>query len=332
MTMVPAKYLSKSKQQNDSYNGCEDSYSSSCLLASDDDHHHHHHLQPIIMPEEESCCLNSNKEDDDDEDEGEGDDNEPWLQLGLGGQESAFNPINLQTQRRCNDLVELDLLPSSSSSSQPISLAFNPTNNHVITSTISNNSNLHQPLLLQHQHQHQQEVSWGYRPYLWQPTFTSLPSSSSSLSAQPHPSMNMYYLSPPFQYPGYNTISPSSSSSGIRVIDAPRKLRSSVWFMIQASQNQAKEPFLPQISRRYLRIKDGKMTVHVLMKYLVRKLRLNNESEVEITCRGQQLPHFLTLQDVRDNIWRLRNAVFSFADDSTTDYIMLLHYGRRSED
>ncbi|KAF5183741.1 hypothetical protein FRX31_026672 [Thalictrum thalictroides] len=206
------------------------------------------------MPEEEeeSCCLKSNKEDDDDNDNNK---DEPWLQLGLGGdsllssghqQSSSFNnPVNLmQTQGgRCNELVELDLLPSSSSSLQPISsLAFNPTNNN--TSSSSTNTmmmmNFHQPLLLQHHHQ-QQQFSLEHRPpYLWHHPFNSLPSSSSLPVQQPHPSigmgMGMYYSSSSSLY---NTISPSSSSSsGIRVIDAPRKLRSGVWFMIQASQNQ----------------------------------------------------------------------------------------------
>ncbi|KAL5082753.1 hypothetical protein RYX36_011174, partial [Vicia faba] len=41
-----------------------------------------------------------------------------------------------------------------------------------------------------------------------------------------------------------------------------------------------KEPFLPQIPKNYLRIKDGRMTVRLLMKYLVNKLKLENESEI----------------------------------------------------
>ncbi|PPS00651.1 hypothetical protein GOBAR_AA20009 [Gossypium barbadense] len=72
----------------------------------------------------------------------------------------------------------------------------------------------------------------------------------------------------------------SSPSSDVRIIDPPRRPHSGIWFVLQASQNQAKEPFLPQIPKSYLRIKDGKMTVRLLMKYLVNKLRLDSESEV----------------------------------------------------
>ncbi|KAF8118140.1 hypothetical protein N665_0006s0134 [Sinapis alba] len=68
-------------------------------------------------------------------------------------------------------------------------------------------------------------------------------------------------------------------SSSFRVIDPPRRLHSGIWFLLQASQNQTREPFLPQIPKSYLRIKDGKMTVRLLKKYLVNKLRLEHESQ-----------------------------------------------------
>lgn len=52
--------------------------------------------------------------------------------------------------------------------------------------------------------------------------------------------------------------------------------------------------------------------------------------QVEITCRGQQLLPFLTLQHVRDNIWSLREAPALLPDSSTTttDHVMVLHYAR----
>ncbi|KAJ0260874.1 RING finger protein [Hirschfeldia incana] len=68
-------------------------------------------------------------------------------------------------------------------------------------------------------------------------------------------------------------------SSSFRVIDPPRRPHSGIWFLLQASQNQTREPFLPQIPKSYLRIKDGKMTVRLLKKYLVNKLRLEHESQ-----------------------------------------------------
>lgn len=53
--------------------------------------------------------------------------------------------------------------------------------------------------------------------------------------------------------------------------------------------------------------------------------------QIEITCRGQQLLPFLTLQHVRDNIWSPRDTTTRplLSDSSTTtDHVMVLHYGR----
>ncbi|KAG6493787.1 hypothetical protein ZIOFF_048790 [Zingiber officinale] len=41
-------------------------------------------------------------------------------------------------------------------------------------------------------------------------------------------------------------------------------------------------PLLPQIPRSYLRIKDGRMTIRLLIKYLVNKLGLEDESELAL--------------------------------------------------
>ncbi|KAL8218805.1 hypothetical protein R6Q57_022178 [Mikania cordata] len=116
------------------------------------------------------------------------------------------------------------------------------------------------------------------------------------------------------------------------VINPPRRPHSGVWFMLQASQNQAKEPFLPQIPKSYLRIKDGRMTVGLLIKFLVNKLELGSESEVEMTCKGHKLLSTLTLQHVRDSIWNSpRNDVaFSVIPQSsaTINHLMVLNYGR----
>uniref|UniRef100_A0A0D9W4D5 Uncharacterized protein n=1 Tax=Leersia perrieri TaxID=77586 RepID=A0A0D9W4D5_9ORYZ len=118
----------------------------------------------------------------------------------------------------------------------------------------------------------------------------------------------------------------------IRVVLPPSAMAAAagVWFVLQAALHQ-REPFLPQIPRNYLRIKDGRVTVRLLTKYLANKLGLDDESEVEITCRGRQLLPILTLQHVRDSIWCQRDAVSpSFASDiSTADHIMVLQYGRR---
>lgn len=106
-----------------------------------------------------------------------------------------------------------------------------------------------------------------------------------------------------------------------------------VWFALQAAPHQGREPFLPQIPRCYLRIKDARVTVRLLIKYLAGKLGLEDESEVEITCRGRPLSAFLTLQQVRDGIWCQGDAAIlppSVAPDiSTANHLMVLQYGRR---
>ncbi|CAL9181835.1 unnamed protein product [Musa acuminata subsp. burmannicoides] len=121
---------------------------------------------------------------------------------------------------------------------------------------------------------------------------------------------------------------PSLSSGEMRVVSLPRRKQTGVWFVLQAAHDQVKEPFLPQIPKSYLRIKDGRMTIRLLMKYLANKLVLEDESQVVITCRGQQLPPYMTLMYVRDNIWCSPEAVELNSDSSSSKYIMNLLYGR----
>ncbi|CAO2042070.1 unnamed protein product [Urochloa humidicola] len=127
----------------------------------------------------------------------------------------------------------------------------------------------------------------------------------------------------------------ASSLEAIRVVLPPSATvaaAAGVWFALQAAPHQGREPFLPQIQRSYLRIKDGRVTVRLLIKYLAAKLGLEDESEVEITCRGRPLPAFLTLQHVRDGIWCQGDAAVSSSvapDMPAANHLMVLQYGRR---
>ncbi|GAB4828534.1 hypothetical protein Ancab_018193 [Ancistrocladus abbreviatus] len=186
---------------------------------------------------------------------------------------------------------------------------------------------------IQHHQDHIQ--GWGIRPppiNIINPRII-IPSTSASSSSSvmlPGPFFSGRAFPPHFGVDGGGP----SSSDDIRVIDPPRRPHSGIWFMLQASQNQAREPYLPQVAKSYLRIRDARMTVALLIKYLVNKLGLDSESEVEITCRGQQLQPSLTLQHVRDNIWSPRGtdgaSITLLPDSSTSDHVMLLHYGRSS--
>ncbi|KAJ8759394.1 hypothetical protein K2173_006914 [Erythroxylum novogranatense] len=261
-----------------------------------------------------------------------------------------------QTPKGEGGLIELDLLPGcnslSSSSNQPRTLMSSsifhvpefraPPSRPVMNMPTGGATSFSTSLFFQHQQQHHgssstntynphhQELNWAFRPIPYNVLATASSSSSSSSSATTSSSSLMplgsYFSHPLHQV--HSGIDVAGPSSEFRVIDPPRRLHSGIWFMLQASQNQAKEPFLPQISKSYLRIKDGRMTVRLLTKYLVNKLRLDSESEVEITCRGQQLLPFLTLQHVRDNIWSPRDSVTLLPHSATTDHVMVLHYGR----
>jgi len=91
-------------------------------------------------------------------------------------------------------------------------------------------------------------------------------------------------------------------------------------------------------------VKDENMTVSMVRRYLVAKLRLGHESEVEISCRGLVLQPTLSLQYVRENIWQRMfdpPSTSSAAPDgrsrielpdgsslSSEDMVMVLHYSR----
>ncbi|XP_015691433.2 protein LAX PANICLE 2-like [Oryza brachyantha] len=244
------------------------------------------------------------------------------------------------------DWLRLSLAPASpaaSGSGSDIDL-FTSTSDHRATTTT--------PLPLRHHH-HDMLVLPGMPPGppFLRPAMPGIPQASipphmpraappwlppwgpvagaASAAAPPHPLL-------PFAHRAFYAAPPSNSASAfdtIRVVLPPSAVAAAagVWFVLQAAPHQGREPFLPQIPRSYLRIKDGRVTVRLLTKYLVNKLGLEDESEVEITCRGRQLLPILTLQHVRDSIWCQRDAVSpSFVPDvSTADHIMVLQYGRR---
>ncbi|RRT68006.1 hypothetical protein BHE74_00014014 [Ensete ventricosum] len=71
-----------------------------------------------------------------------------------------------------------------------------------------------------------------------------------------------------------------------------------LWFSLVASFDQTGDSSLPQISTSYLRIKDGNVPVSYIRKYLVMKLNLVSEAEVEITCRGEMVRPTMSLHSL----------------------------------
>ncbi|KAL5216705.1 hypothetical protein ABZP36_008106 [Zizania latifolia] len=81
-----------------------------------------------------------------------------------------------------------------------------------------------------------------------------------------------FYAPPTGATSGFETIRVFLPSSAVAAT-------AGVWFVLHVAPHQGREPFLPQIPRSYLRIKDGRVTVRLLTKYLVNKLGLEDESE-----------------------------------------------------
>ncbi|PUZ67097.1 hypothetical protein GQ55_3G405000 [Panicum hallii var. hallii] len=154
------------------------------------------------------------------------------------------------------------------------------------------------------------------------------PSTSVQPAAPPAPPQLQLSLQP-----GPSSSSPAAAVGAVvAAAPPPPAHEAGTWFLLRAAQNQRREPPLPQIARSYLRVRDGRMTVRVVMRYLVNKLALDDDSQLEITCRGQRLLPTMTLQQVRDTIWRPvpaeAAAVLPAPGSPSTNQIMTLYYGR----
>ncbi|XP_055815282.1 uncharacterized protein LOC129885095 [Solanum dulcamara] len=268
------------------------------------------------------------KEEDEEEEEEKG-----WLQLSIG------MPTNNKPEGNSSRLVELDLLPTVSSEQGKSTLHIHEfrappprrQQQQFLTTSPTSSSSLflqQYPRAAQGNSsttmfpQQQEIINWGFRPMtapIQQNMNLSLVSSGSHFGPGPFPVLGGV---------------PGPSSIDLRVVHPPRRPHSGLWFSLQTSSNQTKEPFLPQISKNYIRIKDGRMTIRLVLKYLVNKLQLENESEIEITCRGQQLQPFLTLQHVRDHIWssttNAADNILTLLPSETSNHVMVLHYARTS--
>ncbi|XP_050364473.1 E3 ubiquitin protein ligase DRIP2 [Argentina anserina] len=105
-----------------------------------------------------------------------------------------------------------------------------------------------------------------------------------------------------------------------------------IWFSLVASEEQEGEESLPQIPTSYLRIKDGSVPVSFIQKYLMRKLDLTSETEVEIKCMGQPVTPTLEMYNLVD-LW-LQTAsstqkIPASIGSSAKDFVMVLGYSRK---
>lgn len=108
-----------------------------------------------------------------------------------------------------------------------------------------------------------------------------------------------------------------------------------VWFSLLASEEQEGDAPLPQVPSSFLRIKDGSLTVSCIQKYLMKKLNLTNEAEVEIKCMGQSVLPTLQLHNLVD-LWlqsvSTSERVEATLGSSARDFVMVLAYSRKVKD
>ncbi|KAH7577627.1 hypothetical protein JRO89_XS01G0277400 [Xanthoceras sorbifolium] len=108
-----------------------------------------------------------------------------------------------------------------------------------------------------------------------------------------------------------------------------------IWFSLVASEDQGEGSPLPQIPATYLRIKDGNLPVSFIQKYLMRKLDLTSESQVEIKCMGQPVIPTLQLHNLID-LWlqtvSTSERVPATIGSSAKEFVMVLTYARKVQD
>ncbi|PUZ36568.1 hypothetical protein GQ55_9G048600 [Panicum hallii var. hallii] len=108
-----------------------------------------------------------------------------------------------------------------------------------------------------------------------------------------------------------------------------RKLRA-LWFYLVAAFDQKGQPPLPQVASKFLRIKDVDLPASFLQKYLVQKLNLSSESEVDILCGGKPVSPGMTLHDLAD-CWLnkgQKGRVRSSLGTPAAGFIAKVFYGR----
>ncbi|KAK7245400.1 hypothetical protein RIF29_40242 [Crotalaria pallida] len=105
-----------------------------------------------------------------------------------------------------------------------------------------------------------------------------------------------------------------------------------IWFSLVASENQEGDAPLPQIPANYVRIKDGSVPVSFIQKYLMKKLDLTNEAEVEIKCMGQAVLPTLRLHNLIE-LWldttSTSQRIPATIGSSAKDFVMVLAYARK---
>ncbi|KAL3634110.1 hypothetical protein CASFOL_021164 [Castilleja foliolosa] len=125
---------------------------------------------------------------------------------------------------------------------------------------------------------------------------------------------------------------PKKSTVDDKNVEHDKKV-DSFWFALVASDKQKSKEPLEQIPSRYLRVKDGNITVSSIKKYLVQKLNLSSENEVEISLQGRELHPTLQVYKLSD-LWLHRTTPSKtkrvFVGCSAKDFVLTLTYSRKA--
>uniref|UniRef100_A0A6M2EGG2 RING-type domain-containing protein n=1 Tax=Populus davidiana TaxID=266767 RepID=A0A6M2EGG2_9ROSI len=131
----------------------------------------------------------------------------------------------------------------------------------------------------------------------------------------------------------FNNVSGISSPAVLHTAAAKQERRNGpVWFSLLASEEQEGDAPLPQIPSSFLRLKDGNVPVSFIQKYLVKKLDLTSEVEVEIRCMGRPVIPTLLLRNLVDQWLQAApkpEQVPVSAGSSAKDFVMVLAYARK---
>ncbi|XP_058088079.1 uncharacterized protein LOC131235020 [Magnolia sinica] len=254
-------------------------------------------------------CSHELVEEPDDEDE---DDNDEWLELGLGTGNSRTSPSPSPSQPRP------DSLPSRGPDlGLELGLGFGDDDDDGGGVRRSGAGLcLAPPAHFNHGHHHHHMVLGQHGSCSASLPSSSLPSSPWHMD-----------LAGPFN----GEVVPRTGSG-----PCGRRPGSGVWFCLRTSDSRRLGgEALPQIPKAYIRVKDENVTIFMVKTYLIRKLGLTSEAEIDISCMGRKLSHSQTLKHVRDAVWlpgviELLNRTSSTENDHVSlDQLMSLCYERR---
>ncbi|KAI3773042.1 hypothetical protein L6452_04239 [Arctium lappa] len=105
-----------------------------------------------------------------------------------------------------------------------------------------------------------------------------------------------------------------------------------IWFHLVPSEEQEGEP-LGQIEGSFVRLKDGNIPVSFIQKFVMSKLKLGSENEVELRCMGQPLVPTLLLGNLME-LWLqtqpTSQSVSVVIGSSAKEYMMEISYARKA--